>query len=107
MNKLKLLAVLPLLLFLVSCAAISDEARYYMDKPIDCSTAEADIKSLEGAKASSVKRVASGVRTIAPAAAVVSIVRKDWGNNKKVATGEYNRAIDEKIMELQHACNIY
>ena len=107
MKKLKLVAVLPLLLFLVSCAAISEESRYYMDKPIDCFTAEADIKSLKKAKASSVKRIASGVRTVAPAAAVVSIVRKDWWNNKKVASGQYNLAIDEKITELQHACNIH
>jgi len=107
MKKLKLLAVLPLLLFLVSCAAISDEARYYMDKPIDCSTAEADIKSLEGAKASAAKQAASSVNMISPGPAVIAIVRKDWANHKKVATGKYNRAIDEKITELQHACNIY
>jgi len=107
MNKLKLLAVLPLLLFVVSCAAISEEARYYMDKPIDCSTAEADIESLKAAKASAAKQVASGLNAVSPGPAVIAIVRKDWTNHTKVASGQYNRAINEKITEMQHACNIH
>jgi hypothetical protein len=92
--------------FLVGCATISEEAKYEIDKPVDCSTAEYDIKILEGAKASAGKQALSGVRSILPASAVVGILSGDYKNRAEVATGQYNKDIDAKIREIKLICGI-
>ena len=92
--------------FLVGCATISEEAKYEIDKPVDCSTAEYDIKILEGAKASAGKQALSGVRAVLPAGAVVGILSGDYKNRAKVATGQYNKDIDAKIQQIKDTCGM-
>lgn len=101
------LAILFIVMFVVGCATISDQAKYQLEKPVDCSTARYDIKTLESEKASVGKRMLSGVKMVVPASAVIGILRGDWVNRKKVATGEYNRAIDDKIVDIKSSCGIY
>jgi hypothetical protein len=93
--------------FLVGCATISEEAKYEIDKPVDCSTAEYDIKILEGEKASVGKRMLSGVKMVHPAAAVVGILRGDYKNRAEVTSGQYNKDIDAKIQEIKDTCGMY
>jgi hypothetical protein len=107
MKGIRLMGLLVLSVFLVSCATVSDTAKYYLDKPINCNTATTDIATLESEKASDSERTMAGVRAVVPSAAVIGMIRKDWSNRKEVASGEYNQAIDDKIVEIQRACNIY
>ena len=107
MKRMRLMGLLGLSVFLVSCSTVSDTAKYYLDKPIDCNTARTDIATLEAEKASSAERTMAGVRAVVPSAVVVGMIRTDWSNRKEVASGEYNQAIEDKIVEIQRACNIY
>jgi hypothetical protein len=95
------------MIFLVGCKTISEEAKYEIDKPVDCSTAEYDIKILEGEKASAGKQALSGVRSVMPAAVVIGILSGDYKNRVKVAVGQYNKDIDAKIQEIKDTCGMY
>ncbi len=112
MNKLAQLLMVALFLSgLVSgCLpykkAISNEARYDLAKPIDCTTAVEDIKVLEGEKASIEEQAKSGVGMVVPVAAARAILHGDYRDRKQVLSGEYNSDIDEKIKEIKKRCNL-
>lgn len=101
-----IVGTLCLVLILCGCATISDQANYQLGKSVDCSTADLDIKILEGEKASVSKKAISGVRSVLPASIVVGILSGDYKNRVKVAAGSYNRDIDAKIKEIKDQCNI-
>ena len=85
---------------------ISDEARYDLIKPIDCTTAVEDIKVLEGEKASIEEQAKSGVGMVVPVAAARAILHGDYRDRKQVLSGEYNSDIDEKIKEIKSRCGL-
>ena len=91
----------------LACAASIPEAtKEELAKPIDCDTAEADIARLEAERASVGKQVSSGVRSIAPPAVIAGIVRGDTKDRARVASGTYNREIEEKLFQIRQQCAI-
>ena len=95
------------LLLATSCGpTISDKSQAELNKQVNCSTAENDIKILEDEKASVGKQVVSGVRSVLPVAAVIGLLRSDYGNRVEVATGKYNRDLQNKIDEIRTTCNL-
>lgn len=106
--KLLLVSVF-VICFVAGCAynpSIPDEAKYELEKPVDCSTAASDIQILESEKASSAKQAESGIKMIVPAAAARSILHHDYLGREEVATGQYNRDIDAKIKEIKDRCGL-
>jgi len=85
---------------------IPDRAKADIKRPIDCSTAQADIKILEGEKISTSDQAKSGVKMVVPASAARAILHGDYLDRGKVATGEYNDEIDAKIKKIKDTCNI-
>jgi len=85
---------------------ISDKSKADLEKPVDCSTAQADLQILEEEKASVGKRMLSGVRSILPVAAVAGLLRQDYGNRVEVATGTYNSDLETKIQEIKSTCHL-
>ena len=73
---------------------------------INCATADGDIRLLRQEKANVAERVAEGVTAIYPAALVIGTVAGVEGTKLKVATGEYNKKIDERIAEIQRTCGV-
>ncbi len=102
----KLSVVLLALIVLSGCKTISQTAKDDLDKPVNCVTAREDIAALEAEKASTAKKSEAGVGMVLPGAAVIGILSGDYKDRVKVATGEYNRDIDAKIMEIKCACGI-
>ena len=47
-----------------------------------------------------------GVTAIVPAGLVVGLVTFTEGTKIKVATGEYNKALDKKIAQIQSTCGV-
>jgi hypothetical protein len=89
-----------------ACAPISKQAKEDLAKPVNCDTAEGDIRVLEGEKSHAAEQAASGVTAVAPAGAVLGVVTGTEGDKLRVATGDYNRQIDKKIAEIKRACGL-
>ena len=74
-------------------------------QPINCATAEGDIRVLKNEKAHVAEQIAMGVSAIIPIGLVVGILTRTEGQKIKIATGEYNNKIDQKIAEIKRECN--
>jgi hypothetical protein len=46
------------------------------------------------------------VKAITPIGLVTGLLKRTEGTKIKVATGEYNKALDAKIAEIKSACSI-
>jgi len=94
------------LAFGTACSPISKTAQQELAQPVNCRTAEGDIRVLESEKAHVEKQVASGVMAVTPAGAVTGILTGTEDDKIKVATGEYDRQIDRKIAEIKRVCGV-
>ena len=75
-------------------------------KPINCATAEADIRMLESEKAHGAQQITAGVTSIVPIGFVLNAVQGKELDSIKVGIGEYNRMLDKKIAEIKRVCKI-
>lgn len=93
---------------LTSCASKNkmDKVEAEMKSPINCATAEADIRMLEGEKTHAGEQLAAGVMAIVPASMVVGMATGTEDDKAKVATGEYNKMIEARINEIKIQCNM-
>jgi hypothetical protein len=108
MKKTSLTAlVIFLVIFLVACAAKDQKkVEQGMKQPINCATAQGDIRMLEHEKAHVAQEVVEGVTAIFPAGLVVGIVSGTEKEKLKVGTGEYNKMIDKRIAEIKEKCGV-
>lgn len=74
--------------------------------PVDCRTAEGDIRMLQHEKAHVAQRIVEGATAIYPAGAVLGIVTGTEGTKLRVGTGKYNKQIDARIAEIKSTCDI-
>lgn len=105
MKKISRIAlVIFLTMFLSACASGQKKVEKEMKMPINCATAEGDIRVLENEKTHVAEQIAEGVTAIFPAGLVLGILTGTEGTKIKVATGEYNKMIDERIAEIKSEC---
>ncbi len=103
----KFIPVICLTILVAACSGpISRQAEEDLARPINCDTAEEDIRTLESEKASVAKRSLQGVTAVAPAGAVLGILTLTEKEKLEVASGVYNQKIDEKIAEIKRECGI-
>jgi hypothetical protein len=96
-----------LLLVLAGCSSpISKQAKQDLAQPVNCATAEGDIRSLNAEKAHAKSQVAAGVEAIVPVGLVVNVASGTEGDKAKVASGEYNKMIDKKIAQIKSECGM-
>ena len=74
--------------------------------PVDCSTAQGDLRLLQSEKANVAERAVEGASAIYPAGALVGIPAGTEGTKLKVALGEYDEAIDARIAQIKETCGI-
>jgi len=74
--------------------------------PVNCSTAQGDLRLLQHEKANVAERMAEGITAIYPAGLVVGVLTGTEGTKLKVAIGEYDKAIDERIAQIKETCGI-
>ena len=103
--KKALLIVLSIVL-VAACAPITKQEKQELAKPIDCRTAEGDIRVLQAEKAHVAQEIANGVTAIFPAGAVIGIISGTESDKIKVASGDYNKMIDQKIAEIKTKCGL-
>ena len=102
----KIALVIFLAVILSACAFQQKKVEKELKSPISCATAEGDIRALEHEKAHVAQQIAEGVTAIVPISLVVGIVTGTEGTKLKVATGEYNKMIDERIAEIKTECGL-
>ena len=98
------IAVAPLLSGCASKYKKQEKAAEQM--PVDCDTATGDIRLLRSEKAHVAEQIALGVTAIYPAGLVVGLLTRTEGTKLQVATGEYNKMLDEKIAQIQQECGV-
>jgi hypothetical protein len=91
-----------------SWAASADSTKGEADakKPVNCATAEADIRVLNSEKAHAADQIADGVTAIMPIGLVFSTLTGTEGTKASVATGDYNKMLDDKIAEIKQKCGV-
>jgi hypothetical protein len=95
------------LLVVAGCSSPDTKnAQADMSKAVNCSTAEADIRSLQAEKAHTSQEIEAGVTSIVPVGAVAHMFEGNEGDTLKVGTGDYNKALDKKIAEIKKTCGI-
>ena len=106
MKKMALISMVALVIVVTGCSDKYKKAEKQMKQPINCATADGDIRMLMHEKAHVEDQIASGVTAVFPAGAVIGIVTKTEGTKLKVATGEYNKMIDKRIAEIKAECGV-
>jgi hypothetical protein len=74
--------------------------------PVDCRTADGDLRVLQAEKANVAQRIVEGVTAIYPAGAVLGIVTGTEGTKISVAIGEYDKMIDKRIALIKSTCGL-
>ena len=99
--------VICLMISLMACAAKHQkEVEQEMKQPINCATAEGDIRVLQHEKAHVGQQIAEGVTSITPAGFVMGVVTGTEKEKMKVGVGEYNKKIDQRIAEIKEKCGV-
>ncbi len=80
------------------------EAAAAQTMPINCSTAPGDLRALNSEKASTASKIGNGISMVAPIGLVEGLVTGTEKTKYQVSTGEYNKALDAKIAQIQAAC---
>ena len=108
MNKTKVLMIVAVALLAVQCGCAKkyQKTEHAMKTEITCHTAEGDLRMLEHEKAHVKDQIIQGVTAVTPAGAVVGLVTGTEGTKLRVATGKYNKMIDERIAEIKAHCGI-
>ena len=104
------LMMLCLAMYVSGCAMSMKEqekkAEQDVKKPVNCATAEGDIRVLEGEKVHAAQQITAGISAIVPVGLVAGAATGTEGTKFKMATGEYNKALDKKIAEIKQECGI-
>ncbi|CAA0122139.1 Uncharacterised protein [Halioglobus japonicus] len=82
------------------------EVQANLAKSVDCSTAQADIKTLNAEKARTSQEIADGAGSIIPIGAVAHMFGGSEKESFEIGTGEYNKKLDAKIAEIKKQCSV-
>jgi len=69
----------------------------------NCARIDKQIAILQKEKAENNQRVLAGVQSVAPALAALNLIAGTYGRNVAIATGEWAKSIDRKLVELKRA----
>ena len=108
MRKIYIFVVLMCVVMLLPACATFKQKKVLkeMKQPINCSTAEGDIRILKSEKAHTGQQIAEGITSLVPAGAVIGILTGTEVTKLRVAVGDYDRQIDKRIAEIKSECNV-
>jgi hypothetical protein len=94
-------------MLVAGCATQYKKTEENLNKPpINCFTAEGDIRVLQSEKANVVQQMAAGLQAIVPTSIVVGLITGTSGTRAQVESGEYNKMIDARIAEIKSVCGM-
>jgi hypothetical protein len=74
--------------------------------PVNCATAEGDLRVLEGEKTHVAQQIVEGAMSLTPAGAALGILTLTETTKWKVAVGEYNKMIDKRMAQIKEECGL-
>lgn len=74
--------------------------------PINCSTAEGDLRALNAEKDYVKKKSIEGVLAVTPAGALFGLVTGTEHERLELLNGDYERQIDARMLAIQTKCNV-
>ena len=74
--------------------------------PVNCETAEADLKVLGDEKQNIAQQVAAGVTSIIPVSLVIGILTLTEDDKIQIAVGHYNKLIETRIEKIKTDCGL-
>ncbi|MBL8658730.1 MAG: hypothetical protein JNM75_03125 [Rhodospirillales bacterium] len=74
--------------------------------PINCATAEGDIRMLRAEKANVEERIAEGVVSIVPVGFLVGVATQTEGDRIDMASGDYNQILSNEIAKIKSKCKV-
>lgn len=95
-----------LVVSLTACASKEKKIEDSLDRPVDCTNAEGDIRVLKSEKEHADKQVQMGIASILPPAAIMALLTDTYGTQVEIASGDYNEMLDKRIKKIQETCGI-
>jgi hypothetical protein len=107
MSRKTVAAILGTLL-VSGCALKQKEVMHTVDNPapVNCATAEGDLRVLQSEKTNVAEQIAEGVTSLTPAGAALGILTLTETTKWKVAVGEYNKMIDKRMAQIKAECGL-
>lgn len=122
MSKTAFLSIWLAAAFLVGCESMhmAEERDEALMKPVDCATAQGDLRVLEGEKNHVMAQKAAGASTVSPSSAVLGSgpaggVTEEGENageiaeeqsNVQIQIDRYEQAVNEKIAKIKSTCGL-
>ena len=93
---------------LVGCAMQQRAVEHTLEHPapVNCATAEGDLRVLQSEKANVIQRIAEGATALTPAGAALGILTWTEGTKLEVAVGQYNGMLDKRIAQIKRECGL-
>lgn len=86
--------------------SITVDQRINLGRPVNCNTAQQDIKILEDERASTAREILAGARAVFPISAAIGLLTGDYKDRFLVASGEYNHVLELKIDQIKKTCRL-
>ena len=90
----------------MGCTGKTAAGQRELKQPVNCATAEGDIRVLQNEKVHVAEQIAVGVTAVVPAGAALGILTGTEDDKLEVAVGEYDKQLDAKIAEIKRTCGI-
>lgn len=94
--------MVPLFVGIASFAHADDP----MSHPINCATAEGDLRALESEKKHAQEQQLKGVTAITPSGAALGIITGTESKKLEWLSGDYIKKIDARIADTKKQCNL-
>ena len=108
MRKIYIFIVLMCVVMLLPACATFKQKKVLKEskQPVNCATAEGDLRMLKSEKAHVGQQIADGVTSIVPVGAVIGILTGTEVTKLRVTVGNYNKVIDKRIAKIKSECNV-
>ena len=98
-----LLMLTGIALLATACASQSEDETMAQSAPINCATAEADLRVLRSEQSHAMEQAMGGGRTMVPSGLVTE---PEWNTGGPVGAGQYSDYLNNRISQIQQACGL-
>ena len=110
MKRLIIVAGTAVAIGIVGCASQykqqAQQEQQAKNMPINCATAEGDIRMLKSEEVSAKQQAAAGASAVVPIGALAGFATGTEGTKAQIANGDYNRVLEETIDRIKVTCHL-